>query len=56
MKIKKLKKIRRLKQFPWPANPTPPAGWPKRVAIAMLAGLSVFLLSLPVSTLLFLNR
>jgi NO-binding membrane sensor protein with MHYT domain len=42
--------------LPWPANPKTPAGWPKRVAIAMLVGLSVFLLSLPVSALLFLNH
>lgn len=56
MTIKKLKKIKRPNQFPWPANPKTPAGWPKRVAIAMLAGLSVFLVSLPVSALLFLNR
>src|SRR5258708_955508 len=43
MKIKKIKKVKRLKRFPWPANPKTPAGWPRRVAVAMLVGLSVFL-------------
>jgi ABC-type Fe3+ transport system permease subunit len=52
----KIKKLKRLKRFPWPANPKTPPGWAKRVAIAMLAGLSVFLVSLPVSALLFLNH
>jgi hypothetical protein len=49
-------KIQRLARLPWPTNPKTPEGWPKRVAIAMLSGLAIFLLSLPVSVLLFLNH
>jgi ABC-type phosphate transport system permease subunit len=40
----------------WNKNPKTPEGWPKRAAIAMLAGLGVFILSLPVSFLLFLDH
>jgi len=40
----------------WRTNPKTPDGWPKRVALSMLAGLVVFALSLPVSFLLFLSR
>jgi hypothetical protein len=49
-------KIQRLARLPWPTNPKTPEGWPKRVAIAMLSGLAIFLLSLPVSVLLFLSH
>ena len=49
-------KIQRIKNLPWPTNPKTPEGWAKRVAIAMLCGLGVFLLSLPVSALLFLSH
>ena len=49
-------KIQRLKNLPWPTNPQTPEGWPKRVAIAMLSGLGIFLLSLPVSVLLFFSH
>jgi hypothetical protein len=49
-------KIQRLKNLPWPTNPQTPEGWPKRVAIAMLSGLGIFLLSLPVSVLLFFGH
>jgi hypothetical protein len=49
-------KIQRMKNLPWPTNPKTPEGWPKRIAIAMLSGLGIFLLSLPVSALLFLNH
>jgi NO-binding membrane sensor protein with MHYT domain len=49
-------KIQRMKNLPWPTNPKTPEGWPKRVAIAMLSGLGIFLLSLPVSALLFLKH
>jgi ABC-type Fe3+ transport system permease subunit len=48
-------KHRRLLQAPWRSNPKTPEGWPKRIAIALLGGLAVFLLSLPVLSLLFLN-
>jgi hypothetical protein len=49
-------KIQRLKNLPWPTNPKTPEGWPKRVALAMLSGLGIFLLSLPVSVLLFFSH
>jgi NO-binding membrane sensor protein with MHYT domain len=49
-------KIQRTKNLPWPTNPKTPEGWPKHVAIAMLSGVGIFLLSLPVSVLLFLNH
>jgi hypothetical protein len=49
-------KIQRLARLPWPTNPKTPEGWPKRVAIATLSGLAIFLLSLPVSVLLFLDH
>jgi hypothetical protein len=49
-------KIQRMKNLPWKTNPKTPEGWPKRVAIAMLSGLGIFLLSLPVSALLFLSH
>ncbi len=49
-------KIQRLKNLPWPTNPKTPEGWPKRVALAMLGGLGIFLLSLPVSVLLFFSH
>jgi hypothetical protein len=49
-------KIQRLKQLPWPTNPKTPEGWPKRIALAMLSGLGVFVLSLPVSVLLFFKH
>jgi ABC-type Fe3+ transport system permease subunit len=49
-------KIQRMKNLPWRSNPKTPEGWAKRVAIAMLCGLGVFLLSLPVSALLFLSH
>ncbi len=49
-------KIQRVARLPWPTNPKTPEGWPKRVAIAMLSGLGVFLLSLPVSVLLLLHH
>ena len=49
-------KIQRLKNLPWPTNPKTPEGWPKRVALAMLGGLGLFLLSLPVSVLLFFSH
>lgn len=46
----------RLPKRPWRSNPKTPEGWPRRIAIALLAGLAVFLLSLPVASLLFLNH
>jgi hypothetical protein len=49
-------KIQRMKNLPWPTNPKTPEGWAKRVAIAMLSGLGIFLVSLPVSALLFLSH
>jgi hypothetical protein len=49
-------KIQRLKNLPWPTNPKTPEGWPKRIAIAMLSGLGMFVLSLPVSVLLFFGH
>ena len=49
-------KIQRLARLPWPTNPKTPEGWAKRVAIAMLSGLGVFVLSLPVSVLLFFSH
>jgi hypothetical protein len=49
-------KIQRFKNLPWPTNPKTPDGWPKRVALAMLSGLGVFVLSLPVSVLVLLHH
>jgi hypothetical protein len=49
-------KIQRFAHLPWPTNPKTPEGWPKRVALAMLSGLGIFLLSLPVSVLLFFSH
>jgi ABC-type Fe3+ transport system permease subunit len=49
-------KIQSLARLPWPTNPKTPEGWPKRVAIAMLSGLGIFLLSLPLSVLLLLRH
>jgi hypothetical protein len=49
-------KIQRLHQLPWPTNPKTPEGWPKRVAIATLSGLAVFLLALPIAALLFFDH
>jgi ABC-type Fe3+ transport system permease subunit len=49
-------KIQRLKNLPWPTNPKTPEGWPKRIAIAMLSGLGIFVLSLPVSALVLLDH
>jgi hypothetical protein len=49
-------KIQRFKNLPWPTNPKTPEGWPKRIAIAMLSGLGIFVVSLPVSALLFFSH
>jgi hypothetical protein len=49
-------KIQRMKNVPWRTNPKTPEGWPKRTAIAMLSGLGIFVVSLPVSALLFLRH
>jgi len=40
----------------WRKNPKTPDGWFKRIAISLLAALAVFLLSLPVSFMAFLNH
>jgi len=40
-----------------PFRPNPKThGWPKRAALSLLTGITVFLISLPVSFLLFLNH
>jgi NO-binding membrane sensor protein with MHYT domain len=49
-------KIQRMKNLPWRTNPKTPEGWPKRVALAMLSGLGIFVVSLPGSVLLFLRH
>jgi Na+/H+ antiporter NhaA len=46
----------KLPKRPWRSNPKTPEGWPRRIAIALLTGLGVFLLSLPISSLLFLEH
>ncbi len=43
-------------QIRWRKNPKTEDGWPKRIALAVLAGLGVFLVSLPIAFLLFLNH
>ena len=40
----------------WRKNPKTEDGWPRRIAISLLAALTGFLLSLPISFLLFLNH
>jgi protein-S-isoprenylcysteine O-methyltransferase Ste14 len=46
----------RLPKRPWRSNPATPEGWPKRIALALLGGLGVFLLSLPVTALLLFDH
>jgi hypothetical protein len=46
----------KLPKRPWRSNPATPEGWPKRIAIALLGGLGIFLLSLPVTSLLFFDH
>jgi NADH:ubiquinone oxidoreductase subunit K len=43
-------------QISWRKNPKTPDGWFKRIAISLLAALAIFLLSLPVSFMAFLNH
>jgi protein-S-isoprenylcysteine O-methyltransferase Ste14 len=43
-------------QFSWRRNPKTPEGWPKRVAIALLAALAVFAVSLPVTFIVSINH
>lgn len=43
-------------QISWRSNPKTEDGWPRRIAIALLGGLTVFLLSLPIGFLLFLTH
>ena len=43
-------------QLSFRPNPKTPEGWAKRAALSILSGLAVFLVTLPVAFLLFLNH